>query len=400
MKISSIRIGMVAGGLFLTYVLPISAQRTRERGWDMTVASGTSTTQISGDAGTASVVTGPAGTVVTSLEFFEQSDRPCRIVVGFSSWNLNADQAAVDVDYRTRQTGGSCSGSPQRVAASGPGRAVSGIMMCQRRRNNRIKGAQLHAKQLLPNGLGNGVGTSFERPNCNNQWQAWVDCPTGQVSTGVVVHSGNGSITGVALRCSNVTWQRQGYQRIDLGNPIPMLTTTGSTPGTGISGLSASERVLSAPLPNMGLRKITFGERNDRPCYLQAEFWTDNPTPTSRTVTFNECQGNQGSERSVEIATSTIVVQLASSIAICQRQGNDRLKGITLLGSRIDATGATPDSAISDQEVRTNCNDQNDPEHCTVGSVITAIQVHFRPSQNRPAEIVGLGPICSIARRG
>ena len=212
------------------------------------------------------------------------------------------------------------------------------------------------------------------------------------------MHFNDAEMNGVALKCSNVTWERQAFQPVTISRPGPRgLTTNGNTPGTGISGLSATERVLSAPSRNMALKTITFGERNDRPCYLEAVFWTDNPTQSTRTVTFNECNGNHGSERSVDIPTSFDNVQLASTLRICQRQQNDRLKGIHVRGSRVDANGATPDEAISDQEARTNCNDWNGFVHCTQGSVITGLRVHFRPSQNRPAEIVGLGMNCSSA---
>ena len=102
----------------------------------------------------------------------------------------------------------------------------------------------------------------------------------------------------------------------------------------------------------------------------------------------------------VAIPSNIHAVQLASTLRICQRRSNDRLKGIHLRGSRIDASGATPDQAINADEERTNCNEWNDFVHCTQGSVISGLIVHFRPSDNRPAEIVGLGMNCSTASRG
>jgi hypothetical protein len=353
------------------------------------------TTPVSGDAGQGSQVLGPAGTVLTSLEFFEQSDRPCGIVAGFASWSLDGDQRAEGEDFRTRRFG--CAGnSPQRVGAR-TGEAISGIRICQRRQNDRLKGARVRTGHLVPDGLEPASEPNFERPNCND-WQSWALCTQGQVATGIVVHTAEAGITGIALKCSDVTWEAVPPSREigGLRGGSPVLTTSASTPGTGISGLSATERVLSAP-PNMALRSLTFGERNDHPCYLEARFETYDPNPSGTVVRFDECNGRHASERSVGIPSTIGAIQFASSIGVCQRRQNDRLKGVSLLGSRVDGSGVTADPAINASEERPNCNNWNRLAHCDRGSLVTGVRVHFRPSENNPAEIVGLGPMCSTA---
>lgn len=407
MKTAATQICLIAGGLALATVFPADAQRRRPismndrtalelPGWDIEVSPTVTTTQVSGDAGTGNVVTGPAGTVLVTLTFYERMDRPCRVVLNFGSWSLDADQDVNDAEYSSRQEGStSCSGS-EEIVGSGAGNGFSGIQICQRAGNDRIKGARTRARQMVPGG-GGVSGGDFVRSNCN-EWQAWVDCDEGHVATGAVVHWNDAAITGIALRCSSFSLSRQARDAIRVTR-VPRLTTSGDTPGSAISGLAATEQILNAPSPNMALRKLTYGERNDRPCYLQAEFWTDNPEQGAWPVTFNQCNGSHTSNQSIEIPSTFDAMQLASSIVACQRSQNDRLKGIRLIGSRIDASGATPDLAIQDEHERPNCNDWNPPAHCNQGSVITGVRVHFRPASNQPAEIVGLGVNCGTARR-
>ena len=130
------RIGTATAAFALSLAVPASAQRTAnlnaDRGWDMRVAAAVSTTQISGDAGSAQTVAAPAGMVLTSLQFYEQADKPCRVVVGFGNWALDGDQDVDNADYRTLESGRSnCDNARKTVGPTGRGGAISGIQICQ-----------------------------------------------------------------------------------------------------------------------------------------------------------------------------------------------------------------------------------------------------------------------------
>ncbi|MEQ9570228.1 MAG: hypothetical protein RLN75_08580, partial [Longimicrobiales bacterium] len=153
---------------------------------------------------------------------------------------------------------------------------------------------------------------------------------------------------------------------------------------------------LRAP-DGMALKSIQFGERNDRPCYLQAVFTTFDGGFNSGSRTFDRCNGSRGDLRTVEIATSASNLQWASGIQVCQRRQNDRLKGIRLSGSRVDAQGTHHDPAIQAVQERPNCNQWAQQAFCTQGSVVTEVEVHYRTTGNRPAEITGLAVTCAQA---
>ena len=51
------------------------------------------------------------------------------------------------------------------------------------------------------------VGIEAKQPNCgSNEWRSPVYCPPGKVAVGLLVHTNNGSVTGLGLRCKPVEW--------------------------------------------------------------------------------------------------------------------------------------------------------------------------------------------------
>jgi hypothetical protein len=388
--------GVVIVGLTLTsssiFAQTGRLSRTTSAGWSMSLSGATSTTQVSGTAAQGTPLTGAAGTVLTAIQGTEQSDRPCQIEATFTSFDLDAS-GRPDGLRSDRVRNGSCrANSPLDVTAR-QGDAVVGLQVCQRSQNGRLKGVRIRARTLGPNGSATSERV-FERPNCN-QWGPWVECAGDQVATGLVLHWRDVAVVGLALQCRNIAWSAVSAPRRAGAMVPPSLNLTGSSGGTGTTGTAATTAVLSAPA-GMALRSLTYGERNDSPCFLEARFESeDSNGGTVRT--FNQCGGNAGSRRTVAIPTTAANLQFASTVTVCQRRQNERLKGIRLRGSRVDAQGATFDQAIVAQDERPNCNQWGEQVFCPAGDVITAVQVHHRPRAGRPTEITGLAVTCATA---
>ncbi len=128
---------------------------------------------------------------MTSFWVKEKYDKPCWVRVGFrTTWP----------DTIERCIGSAPSGSKGKVEV---GLYITGIRVCHSS-SGRVKGYTLFGKD----GNGNTQVETFKRPNCD-AWQQRVNCPAGEMATGVRLHfdagSGNKSdiLTGVQLHCGS-----------------------------------------------------------------------------------------------------------------------------------------------------------------------------------------------------
>jgi hypothetical protein len=276
--------------------------------------------------------------------------------------------------------------------------AVTGVRICQRRQNDRLKGVEFRAAAPTASGLSSAAGARFERTNCN-EWQRWVDCPSGQVATGLVVHRDGGQIEGLGLQCRALTLAARAPTRTirPLGTTSPRLAYGTGSATSSISGTSATIQALVAPGDGMTLHSLAFGERSDKPCFIGTTFRGPDGALASG-PRFDRCGGSAGSIRRVEIPDGGSQYYVASAVKVCHRNSNDRLKGIRLEGSRVDASGATHDPAINDQEQRTNCNDWRPTAFCPQTMVAVGVEVHYL--NEIPAQITGLSLRCRAATYG
>lgn len=121
------------------------------------------------------------GGAVRSLEFGEQSDRPCRVYL--RSYENQAFRDAIVEDSQ-------CSnriGTTQYWQVSVPNeRLIDGIQACFNRRSGRLKGLRVFFDEEGLEGAASEI-----QPNCRGnrgRWAERVSCPDGYHLTGLRVH--------------------------------------------------------------------------------------------------------------------------------------------------------------------------------------------------------------------
>jgi hypothetical protein len=128
----------------------------------------------------------------TTMEVWERGNRPCMIVLGAQ---IRGERAA------TVGSGPPCDATESRRQLQvGMGAPITGIEVCQRRTNDRVKGLRATARRwdLTASELRfrEEREEDDEAPNCNGNWQEAVSCPSGFVASGAVAHWENQGRSG------------------------------------------------------------------------------------------------------------------------------------------------------------------------------------------------------------
>jgi hypothetical protein len=166
-------------------------------------------TSISGKRGerTASIDFGSI--FMGGISWSEGNDHPCLIRI------LQYD------DRDERKIWGQCDGSNtfatiigERTGevTLGADQAVGRLQVCKSKFSDRLKGVQIHGDRIHPDGRTTYEPDGYARdqfPNCG-AWQTDVSCPSGQKSTGLIIHyngeeDGRAAITGLQLICRTIT---------------------------------------------------------------------------------------------------------------------------------------------------------------------------------------------------
>ena len=100
--------------------------------------------------------------------------------------------------------------NPSASARIGESYRVIALQVCSRKSNGRIKGLNIRGRELTATGLGiTYERDGFSRANCNDNWQDWVECPAGQIASGIgaFFDAGNSrdSLVGLRLHCRALT---------------------------------------------------------------------------------------------------------------------------------------------------------------------------------------------------
>ncbi len=174
----------------------------------LTVLAGTRPeTAVSGDEANRAVIAGGPHAVIEGVEFRERNDRPCWLRVDFRTHRPDVQRTSQTFD----RCGGAASGGRSvRIGdVSSEFRMVSGLVVCQRRQNERLKGIRVYGATVTPT-LGvrhdDALTDVRERANCND-WRPRVSCPANQVGKALLVHfrstpGAPDEIVGLALRCA------------------------------------------------------------------------------------------------------------------------------------------------------------------------------------------------------
>jgi hypothetical protein len=226
--------------------------------------------------------------------------------------------------------------------------------------------------------------------------------------------------------------------------PGPIVYGAGRT--TWVSG-SQDDRVRNLMAPEGGwLVGIRMGEWSDDPCSLDAYFATE-AWATSRSTQDDEIRGGELEVRfdqcgeTGESALSAHLLSFAKTsnsftydyplalygddevphaingIQVCQRESNDLLKGLRILGGTLDlddtpvdveqimtmvpdiSTGGLREARALKVFERPNCNAWHTERSCPEGQVATGVEVHYNTASSGRAQITGLALHCAELTR-
>lgn len=171
---------------------------------------------------------------VRGMKVREQGNRPCMVSV------------AAQVPGELAHAAGYCDGTNSTVQLEttlSRGFAATGVQVCQRRTNDRVKGLRLTGSRWeLDQDAGirlrEEAQETDEAPNCNGNWQPAVSCPAGMVASGAVGHFRSGSsggvlmvsspeedLVGVQLVCRRMVGVYRGTASSGLTRPSPDRTS-------------------------------------------------------------------------------------------------------------------------------------------------------------------------------
>lgn len=150
---------------------------------------------------------------LNTIDWFEDSDRPCRIEV---SGELDNGSGRSMDECGSGSVFGAFSGSRKtvRMRVNGEPTPIQALQVCNNDRSNRrLKGIRILAGSVDALGRVNQLPDvdTESRPNCST-WSNIVSCGANQLATGILVHSSEAGvlsnaeqITGLQLICREVT---------------------------------------------------------------------------------------------------------------------------------------------------------------------------------------------------
>lgn len=387
--------------------------------WTLTVPGPSVNTPVTGVGNTIETLRGPANTVLTRMEFFERSDRPCQVRATFAGWEFDAQDRVHEVSETVRTFDG-CNGnagSRQTIQLDAPNAAWA-VRACVRRQNDRLKGLEVKGATIRRDGVqfggvSHGV-TSWERPNCN-EWSDFVECGGGRVARGLrIAHETDPVvITGLSLECADpdaATPLSAGTGRGVGGRGS--LTGTGMNAGSGSSGpttygwtspswtsvsgeTAPNSDIIDAPSP-YAIKGILVVETGDRPWVVGAALETlcngicpDGPDDTENRIRSDpefDLMGLGGLEQSLDLSLDDD--HYVTALQVCtsgqNNPDNRRIKGLRIWGARLGSQGQLVGSSEMHEERRTNCSQWYPRLECPVGQVAVGLRGYFDSRRSDP----------------
>ena len=273
------------------------------------------------------------------------------------------------------------------------GTAIGRIQVCESRNSKRIKGIKVYGDRI------NADGTTTYHPaistdelaNCKT-WKQDVLCPTGTLSTGLVVHYEQGNMpaaTGLQLVCRALSVETVTVEageaplpfepldvtpvlkpailgdangdKSDKGNEVTETTpdvgfATGAPSYTAISGRRGDE-TYTFEFGTRALSRIDWSEKSDKACRLSLASLREGEDPAVRIIEQCSrgesfacenatCSGHKwlGGEHTVNL---TGLRPAITALSVCTNgKSNGRVKGLEIRGGEILATGTV--SSVTD----------------------------------------------------
>lgn len=262
--------------------------------------------------------------------------------------------------------------------ASRDGRfGIASLRVCNNNKDNkRLKGVEIkQVGEILESGVvsaGLNFEGKYERANCAT-WDKASDCDPGEIAVGVNIYFDDEGATGLELICAAAKLEREL-----ITGPITEPVDQGTQHQSALSGYAGEQttRVMvgsnvnlpNAPLRHYGITSIAMIEHNNRPCQIKlfgrALDWRN--TNESRMLGEIETErcgftlaGADALLPDLTNESGTLFMVGGGVRCNSSNRGNDRIKGLKLLGGRIDDNGniLQIDGVDSDDQPPTNCGD-------------------------------------------
>lgn len=384
-------------------------------------------------------------TFISGIMWREKNNKPCN----FQFWTLDHDFGGKDWSPCTGFGATPVFDTGHEVRLE-QGTAIGRIQVCESGGSKRIKGIRIYGDRI------NEDGTTTYHPamakddlaNCST-WKQDVLCPTGTLSTGIVIHFVEGSTpaaTGLQLVCravgvrtevvesekaatvpfepleikpvlkpaviaTNDTSSRDG--KGDKGNDVmettPGIRFAGGSPRlTSVSGRNG-ESAETFDLGQRALNRIGWREKFDKPCEVNLlsvvegeDIWARIIQRCTKDSSFaceeETCKGtgvylNQTHGVRLEGKRTGI-----TSIRVCVNgRSNGRVKGLEIRGAEILDTGTLSSNLDISKDTLAHCSEWEPFVLCPSGSVATGVRAHFDEGSGASRnvdQLVGLQLAC------
>mgnify|MGYP000149588390 CR=1 FL=1 len=254
---------------------------------------------------------------VRRISWKERSDQPCHWAIRVV--NLNDEG-------RDLYPSEGCSGAQsEKEVGFGADTYVSGLRVCLNRDHDRVKGLHLRGRKVNADGTIQNVSSDphVERTNCRD-WMDWVECPNGQIATGLIVARESGaeprSARGIGLICRRVSTRAAEASHRFIGE-------TSVTDLAGI-GTGKTMDMLPGGDRNHAMDTIEWSEKGDEPCRVVVKGATLGPVVDRGSDTYDLCGGKtrDGSRR--QAGPSDPNKYPITGLKVCLHNG--RLKGVAI----------------------------------------------------------------------
>lgn len=179
---------------------------------------------------------------------------------------------------------------------------------------------------------------------------------------------------------------------------------TGSITKTAVSGFSGTVYTLGTPSSTTkAAYAVLSNEHNNHPCFV-AIGTEDLNDETIDSAPQKDLCGSSSLSSTMHADYLDINAGGAddhvfiSGISVCMNNSDDRVKGISVVGKRLDSALGALVSVAQIADSRTNCNHWESWVQCPSGQIAAAVDAHFGPG-GTPRDLIGLALQCRTVTR-
>jgi hypothetical protein len=178
---------------------------------------------------------------------------------------------------------------------------------------------------------------------------------------------------------------------------------TGDVHETGRTGFPGSTFVLGDPNSSeFALYGLLGKERSDEPCWVQLNNESINASFAKGSAPKDLC-GPRGPRNDSLLSNNFTDTgfggekAFVSGVSVCMNAQQDKVKGWTLFGRKIEPDGKVVDLTLHTSATRPHCDEWMSEAHCNPGELATAATVHYAPGQE-PKSWIGIVLHCRAVR--